>query len=323
MALAAVSLLGTQWLHKFPGAQPVLGAIPAPLRGAFAGAEEGFHPNQVAGTLLYVFPLLLTISASYLTRNYRIDMAWPWLPWIIVPAALFTGVVIVLAQSRSALLGLTLGVVFIALVQYRWGRIALIVGAVALMAAAPFVAPRALDVIADAPPVEAMGGTASVENFRRILWAQALAAATDFPLTGMGLGTFRELVRVLYPLDISPSYDIGHAHNFFLQTALDFGVPGLIALAAMFLVAVAQLVRLWRWRTDGSACVPPGAGRVWATGLAGSLLAQTIYSQLDAVAMGAKTNFMFWYLLALIVGLANLAASTDSAPAAAAAGEKV
>ena len=166
------------------------------------GAEEGFHPNQVAGTLLYVFPLLLTISASYLTRNYRIDMAWPWLPWIIVPAALFTGVVIVLAQSRSALLGLTLGVVFIALVQYRWGRIALIVGAVALMAAAPFVAPRALDVIADAPPVEAMGGTASVENFRRILWAQALAAATDFPLTGMGLGTYRELVRVLYPLDI-------------------------------------------------------------------------------------------------------------------------
>ncbi len=45
----------------------------------------------------------------------------------------------------------------------------------------------------------------------------------------MGLNTFREVVFLIYPIGVSPTYNLGHAHNFFLQTALDFGVPGLIA----------------------------------------------------------------------------------------------
>ena len=65
--------------------------------------------------------------------------------------------------------------------------------------------------------------------------------------TGMGMDTFRSVVNVLYPLQIisagSPIKDIGHAHNEFLQAALDLGIPGLIAFISIYIVAFTMLVQ--------------------------------------------------------------------------------
>ena len=80
------------------------------------------------------------------------------------------------------------------------------------------------------------------------LWSRALYAIQDFPLTGCGLGTFRQVVHLLYPpFFVEPGADLAHAHNFFLQVALDLGVPGLIAYLALLGTA------LWAgWRLLGS-----------------------------------------------------------------------
>lgn len=49
------------------------------------------------------------------------------------------------------------------------------------------------------------------------IWSRAVYAIQDFPFTGCGLGTFRRIVPILYPLFlISSDADIGHAHNLFL-----------------------------------------------------------------------------------------------------------
>ena len=64
LLIALVAPLGMNWLFKFPGVKEALGIIPAPLKTVFVGAEGGFHPNQVAGTLLYAFPLMLAIVAG-------------------------------------------------------------------------------------------------------------------------------------------------------------------------------------------------------------------------------------------------------------------
>ena len=87
---------------------------------------------------------------------------------------------------------------------------------------------------------------------------------------------------------MAPDGDIAHAHNFFLQSALDFGLPGLIALLAIYLVLVVQIVQLWRAPQPATGALPLQATwRTWAIGLAGCLVAQTVYSQLDAVAVVA------------------------------------
>ncbi|MCC6456161.1 MAG: O-antigen ligase family protein, partial [Caldilineaceae bacterium] len=158
-----------------------------------------------------------------------------------------------------------------------------------------------LDLLSDAPTVAALGGTQSL-GFRGRVWTMALWGLADFPFTGMGLGTFREIGPLFYNLDIPANYDIAHAHNLFLQTGLDFGLLGMVCLIAVYLAAGVQLVGSW-------ASLPQA--RPWVIGLAGSLAGQFVFAQLDAVALGAKTNFMFWYWLALVFALGNLAARAD------------
>ncbi len=60
----------------------------------------------------------------------------------------------------------------------------------------------------------------------------------------MGLGTFREVGRLFYPLSIPPDYDFAHAHNELLQAGLDLGVPGLVAFVAIYLGAFGMLWKL-------------------------------------------------------------------------------
>ena len=84
---------------------------------------------------------------------------------------------------------------------------------------------------------EAVVGNLGSLGFRQEVWRAALWGIADFPFTGMGLGTFREIARVLYPLNVSPTYDIAHAHNHFLQTGLDLGLLGLVAYVALWMGA--------------------------------------------------------------------------------------
>jgi hypothetical protein len=50
-----------------------------------------------------------------------------------------------------------------------------------------------------------------------------------------------------------------------------------------------------------------------ALGLAGGMLAHGVYGLTDAVALGAKPGFLWWYLLALITGLNRLQKEQGSA----------
>ncbi|NJN82765.1 MAG: hypothetical protein HC802_11140 [Caldilineaceae bacterium] len=156
--------------------------------------------------------------------------------------------------------------------------------------------------------MEASGGGGTL-GFRQEVWTQAVAAIHDFSFTGLGLGAFREIVRLLYPLGIPPTYDIAHAHNFLLQSALDFGLPGAIALFAILWVAIVAVVQLWQG-SNGHRGQQSKNVHLLSIGFAGSLAAQGVFGQLDAISMGAKTNFLFWTLVALIFGL--LIRTTDS-----------
>lgn len=296
--IAGGALLGINWLYKFRGFDWLLAQIPTPLVGVFGGADSGFHPNEVSGTLLYVLPLMLVWTAHHWRRRNPRGVTG-----LITLATLGVTLVLLATQSRGGLLGFGVGCLALVLLPSRWGRWLFWGGGVCTLLAIPFLPASLLALISDAPPVEALGGMGTL-SFRQEVWTQALNAIGDFAFTGMGLGTFRQVVRLLYPLNVAPDYDIAHAHNFFLQGALDFGIPGLVAILALYLTAVAQLWRLWRGAADNNGNTIPW--RTYALGLTGCLIAQTVYSQLDAVTLGAKPNFMFWYLFALIYGAGNL-----------------
>ncbi len=62
--IALAAPFGLEPRNKLPGIGPILDAIPKPLLGVFAGAEAGFSSNQLAGTLLYVLPLLVALTLA-------------------------------------------------------------------------------------------------------------------------------------------------------------------------------------------------------------------------------------------------------------------
>jgi putative inorganic carbon (HCO3(-)) transporter len=275
------------------------------------GGLDSFNPNQVAGVLLWVAPLALALTPVLLLNPGRLTVRWPWVSWLALllgttAVTLFITAVLIFTQSRSALIGLAVALTLMAGMA-AWRRsprlligmalLALLSG-VALWQAPPDFIPLNLSQEADL----GLGDQRAVNSLdgRKEIWSRAIYGLQDFPFTGMGMGTFRRVVHILYPLFlISPTIDIAHAHNHLLQTGLDLGIPGMIAYLALWLGAAFMLWQSWR-----------DAPNQWLTavavGLAGSLAAYFVYGLTDAVALGAKPGFLFWYLLALVVALRQL-----------------
>jgi O-antigen ligase len=301
-AIAMIAPFGMEPRAKLPVIGRIQEMIPRPLLGQFSGAEIGFSTNQLAGVLLYVLPLMIALCVAGLRRR-----GWQW--WLLLLCTGWMSAAMVLSQSRGGLLGLLVALIVLALLWQRWGWIALAALTFACAVALFFLPPTWLDLFSDVPVVDAVGGISTVQNFRTTLWQAAFAALRDFFFTGMGLGTFRELVHLLYPLPGIPNnFDMAHAHHFFLQTGLDFGAPGLAAILVVYVAAIVQIVRMAhaRRQTPIWAATPFITPRVLAIGWMGCMVGQTIYSLFDAVAMGSKPNFVWWWWMALIFAAATL-----------------
>ena len=308
--IALLAPFGMEARAKLPVVGRIQDLIPRPLMGMFAGAESGFSTNQVAGVLLYVVPLMVALCVAGLRQR-----GWRW--WLLLLCIGWMGATLLLTQSRGGLLGLLVALVAVLLLSQRWGWYALalltVIGALFIF----FVPVSFLDLISDSPGVNIAGGVVTVRKFRSMVWEVGNLALRDFFFTGMGLGAFRALVHLLYPLPGIPAdYDLAHAHNFFLQTGLDFGVPGLVAILMTYVAAIVQLVRLTQARMARAIWpqFPYVTPRVLAIGWMGCMVGQTVYSLFDAVTMGSKPNFVWWWWLALIFAAANYLLREDETP---------
>ena len=306
--IAAVGLLGMQSGAKIALLAPILNRLPIVLRG-LPGAEEGLNPNQVAGALLWIIPAM-TMATVQNKRLWRPEPAAARRGFATAVGSLsalsllFVVGVFVLTQSRSGYIGLAAGLALMLIMgapkRWRqWLALGVIVGliGVGVIVWRGEVNPAAQASLGSATlPLDTLGGRVEI-------WSRAIYGIQDFPFTGMGMNTFRHVMPLLYPLfTIGPDVDVGHAHNEFLQAALDLGLPGLIAFIALYLGAAAMLWSLWR-TVDAAAAPRMAARRYAALGLGCGLLAHLVYGLTDAVALGAKPGLVFWLLLGLIAAL--------------------
>ena len=77
--------------------------------------------------------------------------------------------------------------------------------------------------------VEALTATQALGGLdgRLEVWSRALFMTQDFPFTGIGMGTFRQVANAMYPFFLAgPDADIPHAHNLFLQVAVTWACRG-------------------------------------------------------------------------------------------------
>lgn len=318
LGVTLLAALGTHWTDKFPLIQPALDQLPAALRNV-RGAETGFNPNQVGGVLIFFIPLQVMFCGYWLSEVRRF-FSLPFIPKSPNPGEnlsgglylksrigsflglsltsltlLVTAGMLLLSQSRGALGGLALGLLAVAALRTNWGKVLAVIG-LALLAG--FIYLNGADALVGSGLETEVVGVIRLDG-RMEIWSRAVIALADFPL-GLGMNNFRRVMPLLYPAtSVRFAGDIAHAHNHLLQAGLDLGLPGLVAYLSLWLGAAFLLRQVIRQTQDRFY-------QAAAWGLFGGLLAHFTYGLTDAVALGSKPGFIFWWTLGLVAALHQL-----------------
>jgi putative inorganic carbon (HCO3(-)) transporter len=239
--------------------------------------------NALAATAMMVLTLAVALALS--------PLRWPGLQaplrFSALLAAIWAAAVVVIMQSRSAWLSALV-------VLWVWARAAMrprvwwLITAVLVIAvplALVFVVPEHPRVIEFVQSLQ----------LRVDIWKRGLDALRPSPWFGIGFDYFRHSGYA--PILVFPDQIVGrpHAHNIFLQTALDVGVFGLVAYLGILAFVVRRAIQVVR-STHGDSWV-----RHIAAGAVLSLLSVHAYGMLDAVPLGAKVGIFQWLSCGLIL----------------------
>lgn len=299
-AVALLSLVGTQWDVVRLASFPLYDRLPQLLSNlpdsGLSPGQEFFHPREVGATMGMLLPFVTAIMLFGSSRRLRLAA---------VPVLLLGGLVLMLSQALMGLFGLLVGWAVIAVWWRRWLIIPLIVLGIIL----------ALLVISIAP-ADWRSFLLSIDNpagigivLRLDMWSRALAMIADMPYTGIGLNTYpliQSHFYIGYLLGAEP-----HAHNLFLQTAIDLGLPGLFAflwLVGAFYATARQAGRHLDDRPSQALVVGAVAG----------VTAYVAGGVLDVMTLGAKpvaALFVFFGLVGALDWLSRPDQAAEEAPA--------
>lgn len=258
--------------------------------------SDTVHPNVLAGSLVLLLPIPLA----------GLLFAWRKTGWaekiIYSETSLVMLVVLALTQSRGA--WMAIGMVLLALVILRWRRGWLIfvpVFILGLVVISQLGMPRILELAFSSGSISGWDG-------RREIWSRAIYMIQDFPFTGIGMGSFGNVADALYPFFSYSPGAIPHAHNLFLQIAVDLGIPGLLAWLAILLVVVALSWQLYRFGRVHQNVQSAGLG----AGLLCSQLALVVHGMTDAVTWGmVRPAPLVWAVWGLAVAAWYVYIRTD------------
>jgi len=284
LALVAVGLvtagLALATLAPLLGGLPAASRlIPAGLMRIFQRLSSAVNPNVIAGTLAVLAPLALALCLFPLPRRTSAARVLG-----LVAALAMIGAT-ALTASRGAWMGLTAALLVLIALRWRWGWLASLLAtagcAVAIWRIGP---PQVAEMLVAS---KALGGAEQ----RLEIWSRALYMLQDFPFTGIGMGAFRQVANLFYPLFLAgPNAEIPHAHNIFLQVGIDLGLPGLIAWLALLMLVIVCAWLGYRRGRERADLVLTGL----SAGLLASQAALVIHGLTDAATWGTRPAVVVW-----------------------------
>ncbi len=282
VSIVGIGLLGTDWKQtRLVNAQWIYSHLPTLIRNlpgsGVPQASDLIHPNWVGITIGVFVAMFLALLLFSHYRNLRI------LSLVVILVGFGT---LLLTQTLAGLTGVLIALLFLAIWKNRRFILAVPIGFAAVFSGLLAVGPtRVFQYIFS---VNNPIGIAIVLRFD--MWSRAIAMIKDMPYTGIGVNTFSIIQSSFYP-----GYLLGpepHAHNLFLQTALDFGLPG---LAAFFWLLAAWVYTIWR----KYRAIENPEYRILLVGLIAGILAYVTAGFIDAMMLGAKPSVIFWILLGI------------------------
>jgi O-antigen ligase len=270
------------------------------LQGGRSQGGTG-DPSFFAAYQLVALPLVLTLAAHARARWLRIGL---YCAVLAIIGSMFTslsrGGFIALAVVIPLILALPAGAFFASRTQKRFLLLLVVLAAAAVMIRAPTQIVTRVDSI-----FSEQGSGTSQGSGRVNLWRVAKDTIREHPYFGIGYGSFRPVSndRLL----ATPGTDLQHytlrpsgaeAHNLYLGTAAELGLPGLLLyLGIMGSTAVALRQTARRAAEAGELFI----GRV-ANALVLSLLGWAIASTF----ISTETTRAFWIIVGLALALPKL-----------------
>jgi putative inorganic carbon (HCO3(-)) transporter len=290
IALSIGAFLGVDWsVDKFP-------IIPSRIYEQFSSVvKDTANPNVLAGSLVIVFPF----APSAMMIDWR-GLSWGERVGMILTSIMGMSV-LVLTQSRSAVMAVGVIIILILVFRWKWGWLAVSVILIFSMVFIAFLDERTQNGIS----MTALG-TLNI-NQRIEIWSRAIFMIRDFPFTGIGMGSFKEVVSLFYPFLIYEEAGIAHAHNLFLQIAVDLGIPGLVAWLSILVVVIGVSWQIYRGGIKTDEKMFQGIGM----GLLCSLAALVTHGMTDAVTWGmVRPAPIVWALFGFAVATRSVQMSS-------------
>lgn len=242
------------------------------------------NPNILAEYLVMIIPL--SVSLFWFSKKLSKKI-------IFLGTTLIMVLALVLTSSRGGWIGFAFSaLVFILLIEKR-----LLLSLIPITLGGLFLLP---DTIINR--ILSIGNLADSSNAYRItMWEITLDIIKDHWLAGVGFGhlpfkqTFETYIRTM------PTF---HAHNTYLETAAEMGIPGLVAfllfLFVLFKYGIKELIR----QDDRYI-------RVMAAGALSGLAGVLFHGLVENILYLPRIIFTFWIMVSLVLTLFRIREQQD------------
>jgi putative inorganic carbon (hco3(-)) transporter len=280
LALAVGGIFTVRWWAKFSFLPANLFQTLTPL------TNDPIQENVLAGSLV----LIVSGLAGGVVSGWKAFQIWVRTILLIIIVLMVT--VLALTQSRGALLAFGIAILFLIIFNFKRGWLAvpiiLFIGI-------------GLIIIFGVPQIQAafnqIQPNASSPEARLEIWSRAVYMIEDFPLTGIGIGTFNDVADSSYPFLLQTPGDVPHAHNLYLQIMVDLGIPGFIAWISLFI-----LIIILSWRTLQTGII---IHSILFKSLGAALICAQVaigtHGFLDAVTWGNRPAVIVWAIWGLAI----------------------
>lgn len=284
LILSVFGILGVQWKlsDDFKKLTSTIEKILPKINWNLPGAEEGFNPNAIGGTLILIIPLCLILFFSHIKRNKENHLIHNKLFSLILFFIIFfvTFSVLFFTQSIGSWIGLIVSI-WILFISKRWKKWSLII--ILISIAAIFLLNFDKNTLIHDSNIKKIPA-------REFKWLVATNTVSKYPLFGIGMNRFRQIPLI--------GYTTAHAHNHLLHTAAELGLPGLLAYLAILICTGFMCFEIWHKSNIGWM-------KKAALGLGCGQLAHLIFGMADSIPLGAKVGIFFWFSLGLIAAMYN------------------
>jgi putative inorganic carbon (HCO3(-)) transporter len=258
--------------------------IPHLIRG-LPGAEAGVNPNALGGSVLLFLPCASVLALYCATHHPSHVRGGVQRALLAVAVVALCACALLLSESKTAWISAALTAFVVASARHRAAAVVCGAATIALVGWVWFSPGYDISVVG---------------RGRTSIWAFAIENVQAHPITGVGLGAFRQIAT---GASLSGAPVVAHAHNVYVQVALDLGIPGLVAYLTLLGLTTTMALEV----LHGSGA----AEQALALGLWASVFAVHVFGISDAIAPGAKVGVALWWSVGLIAALFRIERSAS------------